>query len=336
MIKYYILAISVITVIVTVYDKLAAKWLRRYRVPEKVLLGLGFFGGAAAEYITMKVIRHKTRHKNFMLGLPAMIVFHIVIFAVYYFINQEKQMLEVKNIGFTVADENGKGSLEIIEDVSFTLEDGKFLVITGPNGGGKSTLARLIMGIEKPTKGQILYNGTDITDLSITERAKLGIGYAFQQPPRFKGLTVRKLLSLAHGSPLPENECCSYLTKVGLCSMDYLNREVDSSLSGGEVKRIEIATLMARDLGLAIYDEPEAGIDLWSFSMLVQSFRDIAADRNESVMIISHQERIMQLADDILVVADGKIRSFGTKAEILPTLLGEFDSKCSLRGDKNA
>lgn len=336
MIKYYILAISVITVIVTVYDKLAAKWLRRYRVPEKVLLGLGFFGGAAAEYITMKVIRHKTRHKNFMLGLPAMIVFHIVIFAVYYFINQEKQMLEVKNIGFTVADENGKGSLEIIEDVSFTLEDGKFLVITGPNGGGKSTLARLIMGIEKPTRGQILYNGTDITDLSITERAKLGIGYAFQQPPRFKGLTVRKLLSLAHGSPLPENECCSYLTKVGLCSMDYLNREVDSSLSGGEVKRIEIATLMARDLGLAIYDEPEAGIDLWSFSMLVQSFRDIAADRNESVMIISHQERIMQLADDILVVADGKIRSFGTKAEILPTLLGEFDSKCSLRGDKNA
>ncbi len=245
-------------------------------------------------------------------------------------------MLEVKNIGFSVTDEARGENLEIIEDVSFTLEDGKFLVITGPNGGGKSTLARLIMGIEKPTKGQILYNGQDITNLSITERAKLGIGYAFQQPPRFKGLTVRKLLSLAHGSPLPENECCSYLTKVGLCSMDYLNREVDSSLSGGEVKRIEIATLMARDLGLAIYDEPEAGIDLWSFSMLVQSFKDIAADRNESVMIISHQERIMQLADDILVVADGKIRSYGPKKEILPSLLGEFDSKCTLRGDTNA
>ena len=240
-------------------------------------------------------------------------------------------MLEVKNIGFTVTDENGKGELEIIEDVSFTLEDGKFLVITGPNGGGKSTLARLIMGIEKPTKGQILYNGTDITNLSITERAKLGIGYAFQQPPRFKGLTVRKLLSLAHGSPLPENECCSYLTRVGLCSMDYLNREVDTSLSGGEVKRIEIATLMARDLMLAIYDEPEAGIDLWSFTMLVQSFRDIAAERNESVMIISHQERIMQLADDILVIADGKIKSQGPKDEIFPRLMGEFDNGCNFR-----
>ena len=245
-------------------------------------------------------------------------------------------MLEVKNLGFTVQDETKGNDLEIIEDISFTLEDGKFLVITGPNGGGKSTLARLIMGIEQPTKGQILFNGQDITNLSITERAKLGIGYAFQQPPRFKGLTVRKLLSLAHGSPLPENECCSYLTKVGLCSMDYLNREVDSSLSGGEVKRIEIATLMARDLGLAIYDEPEAGIDLWSFSMLVESFKAMSSGNHNSVIVISHQERIMQLADDILVIADGKIRSFGTKEEILPTLLGEFDSKCSLRGDGNA
>lgn len=245
-------------------------------------------------------------------------------------------MLEVKNIGFTVTGSAVSGEVEIIEDISFTLDDGKFLVITGPNGGGKSTLARLIMGIEKPTKGQIIYNGTDITNMSVTERAKLGIGYAFQQPPRFKGLTVRKLLSLAHGSDLPENECCAYLTKVGLCSMDYLNREVDSSLSGGEVKRIEIATLMARNLGLSVYDEPEAGIDLWSFSMLVQSFKDLAADNSESVIIISHQERIMQLADEILVIADGKIRSHGTKEEILPSLLGEFDSKCSLRGDKNA
>jgi len=245
-------------------------------------------------------------------------------------------MLEVKNIGFTVENENGSGSLEIIEDVSFTLEDGKFLVITGPNGGGKSTLARLIMGIEKPTKGQILYNGTDITNMSIDERAKLGIGYAFQQPPRFKGLTVRRLLSLAHGSELPEDECCSYLTRVGLCSMDYLNREVDSSLSGGEVKRIEIASLMARDLGLAIYDEPEAGIDLWSFQMLVKSFRMLSSEKNESVIIISHQERIMQLADEVIVIADGKIRTQGTKDEILPTLLGEFDRKCDLRGEKGA
>lgn len=243
-------------------------------------------------------------------------------------------MLELKNIGFKVEDAEKGGTLEIIEDVSFTLDDGKFLVITGPNGGGKSTLARLIMGIEKPTSGKIIFNGTDVTGLSITERAKLGIGYAFQQPPRFKGLTVRRLLSLAHGSELPEDECCSFLSRVGLCSMDYLNREVDNSLSGGEVKRIEIATLMARDLGLAIYDEPEAGIDLWSFSMLVQSFRMLAKKNNESVIIISHQERIMQLADEIIVIADGRIRSQGTKKEILPTLLGEFDRKCDLRGDR--
>lgn len=245
-------------------------------------------------------------------------------------------MLEVKNIGFNVKSDADGQLLEIIEDISFTLDDGKFLVITGPNGGGKSTLARLIMGIEKPTSGKILYNGEDITNLGITERAKLGIGYAFQQPPRFKGLTVRRLLSLAHGSELPEDECCSYLTQVGLCSMDYLNREVDSSLSGGEVKRIEIATLMARKLGLAIYDEPEAGIDLWSFSMLVKSFKSISSSRNESVIIISHQERIMQLADEIIVIADGKIRSQGTKDEIFPTLMGEFDRKCELHGEKEA
>ena len=242
-------------------------------------------------------------------------------------------MLELKHISFNVNNDGGE-KVEILDDVSFIVPDGKFLVITGPNGGGKSTLARLIMGIEQPTAGQILYNGEDITGLSITERAKKGIGYAFQHPPRFKGLTVRRLLSLAHGSELPEDECCSYLTRVGLCSMDYLNREVDASLSGGEVKRIEIATLMARNLGLAIYDEPEAGIDLWSFSMLVQSFRMLTQENNESVIIISHQERIMKLADEILVIADGKIRSQGPRDEILPGLLGEFDRKCDLRGEK--
>lgn len=242
-------------------------------------------------------------------------------------------MLELKHISFNVNGENGD-RVEILDDVSFTVKDGQFLVITGPNGGGKSTLARLIMGIEQPTAGQILYNGEDITGLSITERAKKGVGYAFQHPPRFKGLTVRRLLSLAHGSELPEDECCSYLTRVGLCSMDYLNREVDSSLSGGEVKRIEIATLMARQLGLAIYDEPEAGIDLWSFSMLVKSFKTLTQEANESVVIISHQERIMKLADEILVIADGKIRSQGPRDEILPGLLGEFDRKCDLRGEK--
>lgn len=239
-------------------------------------------------------------------------------------------MLELKNISFAVND--GKDDLGIVKDVSFTVEDGKFIVITGPNGGGKSTLARLIMGIEKPTSGQILFNGTDITNMTITERAKLGVGYAFQQPPRFKGLTVRRLLSLAHGSELPEDQCCSYLTKVGLCSKDYLNREVDASLSGGEVKRIEIATLMARDLKLAIYDEPEAGIDLWSFTMLVESFKSMMKNRRESVIIISHQERIMQLADEIIVIADGKIRDRGPKEEIFPKLMGEFSEGCNFRG----
>ena len=188
------------------------------------------------------------------------------------------------------------------------------------------------MGIEKPTSGQILYNGEDITELSVTERAKKGIGYAFQQPPRFKGLTVRRLLSLAAGSELPEDECCGYLTGVGLCSRDYLNREMDASLSGGEAKRIEIATLMARNLGLAIFDEPEAGIDLWSFSMLVESFKSMSKDKHNSVIVISHQERIMALADRMIVIADGRLKNEGTKEEILPTLMGEFTQQCEFRG----
>ena len=187
-------------------------------------------------------------------------------------------MLELKNVSFKV--EGQKGILEIIDNVSLTINDGEFVVITGPNGGGKSTLAKLIMGIEKPTSGQILFNGQDITGMSITDRAKLGIGYAFQQPPRFKGITVRRLLSLAHGSELPEDLCCSYLTNVGLCSKEYLNREVDTSLSGGEVKRVEIASIMARELSLAIFDEPEAGIDLWSFTMLVETFKVMKNKRN--------------------------------------------------------
>ncbi|MBQ0135553.1 MAG: ATP-binding cassette domain-containing protein [Oscillospiraceae bacterium] len=245
-------------------------------------------------------------------------------------------MLELKNLSFTVENEDGSGSLDIIEGLNLTIDDGKFVVITGPNGGGKSTLAKLIMGIEKPTSGQILYNGQDITNMTITERAKLGIGYAFQQPPRFKGLTVRSLLSLAAGKDLPEDECCSYLTRVGLCSMDYLNREVDNSLSGGEVKRIEIATLMARKLNLAIYDEPEAGIDLWSFTMLVDTFKTLAKNETNSVIIISHQERIMQLADEIIVLANGKVQTQGPKDEIFPRLLSEFGSfsrECNLRGE---
>lgn len=239
-------------------------------------------------------------------------------------------MLELKNVSFSV--ESGDGNLEIIDDISLTIEDGQFVVITGPNGGGKSTLARLIMGIEQPTKGQIIFNGTDITHMSITERAKLGVGYAFQQPPRFKGLTVRRLLSIAHGSELPEDECCAYLTSVGLCSREYLNREVDSSLSGGEVKRVEIATLMARKLKLAIFDEPEAGIDLWSFAMLVESFRSMCKNRYETVIVISHQERIMQLADEMIVVDKGKVRTRGSKDEVFPKLLDELDEGCDFRG----
>ena len=238
-------------------------------------------------------------------------------------------MLELKNISFNVSDE--KGEKDILKDISLTVEDGKFLVITGPNGGGKSTLAKVIMGIEKPTGGQILWNGQDITNLSITDRAKMGMGYAFQHPPRFKGLSVRDLLSLAHGSDLPEDQCCMYLTQVGLCSKDYLNRQVDNSLSGGEIKRIEIATLMARDLSLAIYDEPEAGIDLWSFNMLVESFKGITKTRKESMVIISHQERIMKIADEIAVIADGYVKEIGPREDIFPKLMSEFDNSCSFR-----
>lgn len=235
-------------------------------------------------------------------------------------------MLELKNICFEITDE--KGTVKIINDISLTLEDGKFVVITGPNGSGKSTLAKIIMGIEKPTSGQILLDGVDITNMSINERANLGIGYAFQQPPRFKGMTVRALLSLAHGDELPEDECCTYLTNVGLCSKDYLNREVDSGLSGGEVKRIEIATLMARKLKWAIYDEPEAGIDLWSFAMLVDSFKAISKNKHESVIIISHQERIMKLADEIIILENGQIKKRGAQEELFSAILNELANEC--------
>ena len=236
-------------------------------------------------------------------------------------------MLELKNLVFEVSDEKGK-NVRILDDVSLTVPDGKFYVITGPNGGGKSTLARVIMGLEKPTSGKIIYNGVDITDMDVTEKAKLGIGYAFQQPPRFKGLTVSKMLSLAAGKTLNDKECCTYLAKVGLCSAEYVKRELDSSLSGGEMKRIEIATLMARNPELAIFDEPEAGIDLWSFAMLVETFKNMQKKGGRTTVIISHQERIMTLADEMVVIADGKIKSVGERDEMLPKLMREFSPRC--------
>ena len=231
-------------------------------------------------------------------------------------------MLELRNIVFEVpVSEGSTETKRIIDDVSLTIEDDKFIVITGPNGGGKSTLAKLIMGIEKPTSGTILFNGTDITDIDIDERARLGMGYAFQQPARFKGMKVKKLLEIAAGERLPMMSCNQYLSKVGLCSADFLTREVDKSLSGGEVKRIEIATILARDPKLAIYDEPEAGIDLWSFDRLTETFRDIhKAQGGRSIVIISHQERIIQLADQVILMGNGKLEAMGTLEEIMPQI----------------
>lgn len=240
-------------------------------------------------------------------------------------------MLELKNISFQVPDEKVRNAKEIgiLNDVSFTLEDNKFVVITGPNGGGKSTLAKIIAGIEKPTSGQILWNGQDITDMGITDRAKLGISYAFQQPVRFKGVTVFDLLRLAAGKDISVAGACEYLSKVGLCAKDYIKREVNSSLSGGETKRIEIATILARKTKVSVFDEPEAGIDLWSFQNLIQVFEEMHQQLHGSILIISHQERILNIADEILLIADGKLVKKGTKDEILPELLGTANAAVS-------
>lgn len=229
-------------------------------------------------------------------------------------------MLEVKNLTFRV-NENGI-ERNIVHDISFTVENGEMLVITGPNGGGKSTLAKVLMGIEEATSGQIILDGEDISAYDVNHRANAGIGYAFQQPPRFKGMTVSRLLSLAAGRKLSEAECCKMLSSVGLCAKEYIHREVDATLSGGEMKRIEIATVLAKHHKLCIFDEPEAGIDLWSFSMLIQQFEKIHEKKEESLILISHQERIIEMADRIMVIEDGKIREIGAKEKILPSLLG--------------
>lgn len=230
-------------------------------------------------------------------------------------------MLELQNVSFQVPG-SSSGQKEIIKNINLTLNDHVFTAITGPNGGGKSTLAKLIMGIEKPTQGRILFNGEDITDLTISERAKKGISFAFQQPVRFKGIKVRDLITLAAGSRICTADACEYLSKVGLCARDYINRDVDASLSGGELKRIEIATVIARNTPLSVFDEPEAGIDLWSFNHLIKVFEELHDTSRNSLIIISHQERILNIADEIIVIADGTISARGSRDTILPGLLG--------------
>ena len=229
-------------------------------------------------------------------------------------------MLELQNICFQVADQADKQK-EIIRDLSLTFEDHTVIAITGPNGGGKSTLAKLIMGIENPTSGKIIFNGIDITDMSITERAKLGISFAFQQPVRFKGIKVKDLITLAVGDQVKNPNVCDYLSKVGLCARDYINRDIDGSLSGGELKRIEIASIIARNTPLAVFDEPEAGIDLWSFNNLIKVFEEMHESTDNSLIIISHQERILNIADEIVVLANGNVQARGRREEILPELL---------------
>ena len=239
-------------------------------------------------------------------------------------------MLELKNISFTA--ENEDGNKQIIKGVSLKINE-KFVAFTGPNGGGKSTLAKIIMGIITPTEGQILLDGEDITNLSITERANKGLSFAFQQPVRFKGITVSDLINIASGKKLKVAEICGYLSEVGLCAREYVNREINASLSGGELKRIEIAVTMARGSKFTIFDEPEAGIDLWSFNSLIKVFERLIKKTQGTVLIISHQERILNIADRIIIIADGKIKSDGTKDEILPEILSQ--ATCSALTNKD-
>jgi Fe-S cluster assembly ATP-binding protein len=238
-------------------------------------------------------------------------------------------MLELRNVSYVVNDEQGEK--QILKNVNLSLDD-RFVAFTGPNGGGKSTLAKVIAGIIKPTEGRIFFDGEDITDLSITERAQKGISYAFQQPVRFKGITVRDLINIAAGKNLKITDACAYLSEVGMCARDYIDREVNASLSGGELKRIEIATILARGTKLSVFDEPEAGIDLWSFSSLIKVFEKMYEKIQGSILIISHQEKILNIADKIVVIADGQIQNVGKKEDVLPKLLAA--ESCRVLTDK--
>ena len=238
-------------------------------------------------------------------------------------------MLELRNVSYVVNDEQGEK--QILKNVNLSLDD-RFVAFTGPNGGGKSTLAKVIAGIIKPTEGRIFFEGEDITDLSITERAQKGISYAFQQPVRFKGITVRDLINIAAGKNLKITDACAYLSEVGMCARDYIDREVNASLSGGELKRIEIATILARGTKLSVFDEPEAGIDLWSFGSLIKVFEKMYEKTQGSILIISHQEKILNIADKIVVIADGQIQNVGKKEEVLPKLLAA--ESCRVLTDK--
>ena len=227
-------------------------------------------------------------------------------------------MLQLEHLAWSIP-----GGNDIIKDIPLRLDTGRLVVVTGPNGGGKTTLAKLIAGIQAPSAGRIVFDGQDITALDVTARAKAGIAYAFQQPVRFKGLTVRDLMELAAGETLSEAALCDLMGKVGLCAQEYVDRELDASLSGGEIKRIEIASVLARGAKLSIFDEPEAGIDLWSFARLVETFEELRSKGTGTLLVISHQERILSIADEIVVVAEGRVRQAGPAAQVLPTLLAD-------------
>ena len=243
-------------------------------------------------------------------------------------------MLEIKNLTYTVTDPDTGKEMKIIDNISLTIND-RFVAVTGPNGGGKSTLAKLIAGIYTADSGQILLDGVDITNMTITERANAGISFAFQQPVRFKGITVKDLISLAAGNKISVAEACKYLSEVGLCAKEYVNREVNESLSGGELKRIEIAMINARGTKFSVFDEPEAGIDLWSFNNLIKVFEKMYEKTKGNILIISHQERILDIADKIVVIADGKVAAYGAKNDILPELLSaQSGCKFTMGGDE--